>query len=59
MRSVSGYYKGIKVLAVSTGMGGASTGIAVEELHNIGALEAFVKEESKYNNIIKRRGYYE
>jgi uridine phosphorylase len=36
IRSVSGYYKGIKVLAVSTGMGGASTGIAVEELHNIG-----------------------
>ena len=36
MRSVSGYYRGIKVLAVSTGMGGASTGITVEELHNIG-----------------------
>ncbi len=36
IRSVSGYYKGIKVLAVSTGMGGASTGIVVEELHNIG-----------------------
>ena len=36
MRSVSGYYKGVKVLAVSTGMGGASTGITVEELHNIG-----------------------
>ena len=36
MRSVSGYYKGVKVLAVSTGMGGASTGIAVEELRNIG-----------------------
>lgn len=36
MRSISGYYKGINVLAVSTGMGGASTGIAVEELHNIG-----------------------
>jgi len=36
MRSVSGLYKGVKVLAVSTGMGGASTGIAVEELHNIG-----------------------
>ncbi|MDD3205736.1 MAG: nucleoside phosphorylase [Lachnospiraceae bacterium] len=36
MRSVSGYYKGIKILAVSTGMGGASTGITVEELHNIG-----------------------
>lgn len=36
LRSVSGFYKGVKVLAVSTGMGGASTGIAVEELHNIG-----------------------
>ncbi len=36
MRSVSGTYKGVKVLAVSTGMGGASTGIAVEELRNIG-----------------------
>lgn len=36
MRSISGFYKGIKILAVSTGMGGASTGIAVEELHNIG-----------------------
>ncbi|HWQ79543.1 MAG TPA: nucleoside phosphorylase [Anaerovoracaceae bacterium] len=36
MRSVCGYYKGVKVLAVSTGMGGASTGIAVEELYNIG-----------------------
>ncbi|MFI3202241.1 MAG: nucleoside phosphorylase [Eubacteriales bacterium] len=36
MNSISGYYKGIKVLVVSTGMGGASTGIVVEELHNIG-----------------------
>ncbi|MBU9736953.1 nucleoside phosphorylase [Diplocloster agilis] len=36
LRSISGYYKGLKILAVSTGMGGASTGIAVEELHNIG-----------------------
>lgn len=36
IRSISGYYKGIKVLALSTGMGGASTGIVVEELHNIG-----------------------
>lgn len=35
-KSISGYYKGIKVLVVSTGIGGASTGIAVEELHNIG-----------------------
>lgn len=36
MKSASGYYKGVKVLVVSTGMGGASTGITVEELHNIG-----------------------
>ncbi len=36
MRSICGCYNGIKVLAVSTGMGGASTGITVEELHNIG-----------------------
>lgn len=36
IRSVSGYYKGIKVLAVSTGMGGASTGIVAEELKKIG-----------------------
>ena len=35
MKSISGYYKGVKVMAVSTGMGGASTGITVEELHNI------------------------
>lgn len=36
LRSIIGNYKGVKILAVSTGMGGASTGIAVEELHNIG-----------------------
>ncbi len=36
MKSVIGHYKGVSVMAVSTGMGGASTGIAVEELHNIG-----------------------
>lgn len=35
-KSIAGAYKGVKVMAVSTGMGGASTGIAVEELHNIG-----------------------
>lgn len=35
-RSVTGFYKGVKVMVVSTGIGGASTGIAVEELHNIG-----------------------
>jgi len=36
LRSISGEYKGIRILAVSTGMGGASTGIAVEELCRIG-----------------------
>jgi len=35
-RSLRGVYKGMPVLAVSTGIGGASAGIAVEELHNIG-----------------------
>lgn len=35
-RSIKGTYKGIEILAISTGIGGASAGIAVEELHNIG-----------------------
>ena len=35
-RSISGLYRGLPVLAVSTGIGGASTAIAVEELRNIG-----------------------
>ena len=35
-RSLRGKYKGISVLAISTGIGGASAGIAVEELHHIG-----------------------
>ncbi len=35
-RSILGEYKGVKILAVSTGIGGASAGIAVEELRNIG-----------------------
>jgi len=35
-RSLVGSYKGIRVLAVSTGIGGASAGIAVEELNNLG-----------------------
>lgn len=41
-RSLTGYYKGIKILAISTGMGGASTAIAVEELKNIG-VEAMIR----------------
>ncbi len=35
-RSMVGSYRGVRVLAVSTGIGGASAGIAVEELHNLG-----------------------
>lgn len=35
-RSVFGRYQGLPVLAVSTGIGGASCAIAVEELKNIG-----------------------
>ena len=35
-RSIKGTYKGIPVLAMSTGMGGPSVAIAVEELKNIG-----------------------
>lgn len=39
-RSVRGRYKGVDVLALSTGIGGCSAGIAVEELHNIGVRAA-------------------
>lgn len=35
-KSCIGFYKGVKVMVISTGIGGASTGIAVEELKNIG-----------------------
>lgn len=35
-RSVEGTYKGLKVIAVSTGVGGSSASLAVEELHNLG-----------------------
>lgn len=35
-RSVSGYYKGVKVIAISTGIGGSSASIAIEELKHIG-----------------------
>ena len=36
-RSLRGVYKGVPVMAVSTGIGGASAAIAVEELVRIGA----------------------
>ena len=35
-RSLVGSFQGVKVLAVSTGIGGASAGIALEELHILG-----------------------
>ena len=35
-RTVEGEYKGVKVIAVSTGVGGSSCSLAVEELHNLG-----------------------
>lgn len=39
-RSLTGFYNGVKILAMSTGMGGCSTGIAVEELVRIGVKAA-------------------
>ena len=39
-KSVKGLYHGIPVLVMSTGMGGPSTAIAVEELHRIGVKAA-------------------
>lgn len=41
-RSLRGKYKGVPILAISTGIGGASTGIAVEELRQIG-VEAMIR----------------
>lgn len=35
-KSITGFYNGVKILVMSTGMGGASVGIGVEELKNIG-----------------------
>ena len=41
-RSIIGEYKGVEIVATSTGMGGSSTSIAVEELHNLG-VEAMIR----------------
>ena len=41
-RSLCGTYKGIEILVLSTGIGGASMGIAVEELRHIG-VEAAIR----------------
>ena len=35
-RSLKGTYKGVPILAISTGIGGSSAAIALEELRNIG-----------------------
>lgn len=35
-RTISGVYKGVPILVTSTGIGGVSAGIAIEELKNIG-----------------------
>ena len=41
-RSLVGTYKGVRILAISTGMGGASVAIGIEELKNIG-VEAMIR----------------
>jgi len=41
-RTVTGYFKGIKVSATSTGIGCPSTAIAIEELANVGA-DTFIR----------------
>ena len=41
-RSLRGLYKGVPVLAISTGIGGSSAAIAIEELHKIG-VEAMIR----------------
>ena len=35
-RSLRGFYKGVRVMALSTGLGGPSTAVAVEELAKLG-----------------------
>ena len=42
-RSLVGEYKGVRILAISTGMGGASTAICIEELADIGISESMLR----------------
>lgn len=35
-RSLKGFYKGVEILALSTGIGGSSCSIAIEEAHHLG-----------------------
>ena len=39
-KSIIGMYKGKKILAMSTGIGAPSAGIAVEEMHNVGIISS-------------------
>lgn len=41
-KTITGYYKGVKVMVTSTGVGGPSTAIAVEELRRIG-VKTFIR----------------
>lgn len=41
-KTAAGYYKGIRILVTSTGIGGPSAAIALEELRNIG-VETFIR----------------
>ena len=53
-RSAIGTYNGVPVLALSTGIGGASMGIAAEELHNIGVTHAIrIGSAGSYQKDIK------
>ena len=58
-RSLRGRYKGVDVLALSTGIGGSSAGIAVEELHNIGLLNTQIppRYSTSYFNHVWGGGY--
>ena len=38
-KSITGTYKGVRILAISTGMGGASTAICIEELADLGVTD--------------------
>ena len=46
-RSLKGTYRGVPVLAVSTGIGGSSAAIAMEELRSIG-VSAMIRRTSPW-----------
>ena len=55
-KSIRGLYKGLPVLAVSTGIGGPSTGIAVEELSLIHIFGDTVSRLIQYDS--GKRGFF-